>query len=87
MAPSTDEVGPELARKQFRDMPDVNIMRHAGRLLVLAEGEARSAAVSAAHALVVVAPGKITSRLQEMRLSRTFIRSSSIHYFRNILLY
>ena len=39
IAPSVDEVGPELARKPFRDMPDVHVVRHGGRLLALAEGD------------------------------------------------
>ncbi len=34
--PDADEVGPELAGT-FRDMPDINVVRHAGRLLALAE--------------------------------------------------
>lgn len=39
IAPSADEVGPELAEKPFRDMPDINIVRHGGRFLALAEGD------------------------------------------------
>jgi len=34
--PSAEEVGPELAAR-FKDLPDVSIVRHAGRLLALAE--------------------------------------------------
>ncbi len=34
--PSAAEVGPELAAR-FKDLPDVSIVRHAGRLLALAE--------------------------------------------------
>ncbi|MGW4851971.1 carotenoid oxygenase family protein [Streptomyces sp. NPDC004288] len=34
--PSADEVGPELA-DDFKDLPDINVVRHAGRLLALAE--------------------------------------------------
>ena len=34
--PSKEEVGPELA-EQFKDLPDVNIIRHAGQYLALAE--------------------------------------------------
>jgi carotenoid cleavage dioxygenase len=34
--PGPQEVGPELAHT-FRDLPDVNVVRHAGRLLALAE--------------------------------------------------
>jgi carotenoid cleavage dioxygenase len=39
IAPSADEVGPGLAQKPFRDMPDINVVRHGGRLLALAEGD------------------------------------------------
>jgi carotenoid cleavage dioxygenase len=39
ISPSAEEVGPELAQKQFRDLPDINIVRHAGRFLALAEGD------------------------------------------------
>lgn len=35
--PSAEEVGPELAG-QWKDLPDINVIRHAGRLLALAEG-------------------------------------------------
>ena len=35
--PTADEVGPELAGS-FRDMPDINVVRHAGRLMAMAEG-------------------------------------------------
>lgn len=35
--PTADEVGPELAGT-FKDLPDINVVRHAGRLLALAEG-------------------------------------------------
>ncbi|MEU4125191.1 carotenoid oxygenase family protein [Streptomyces virginiae] len=34
--PSADQVGPELAGT-FRDLPDINVVRHAGRMLALAE--------------------------------------------------
>jgi carotenoid cleavage dioxygenase len=34
--PGADEVGPDLAGT-FRDMPDINVVRHGGRLLALAE--------------------------------------------------
>ncbi|MFD7859779.1 carotenoid oxygenase family protein [Streptomyces microflavus] len=34
--PGADEVGPELA-DDFKDMPDINVVRHAGRTLALAE--------------------------------------------------
>jgi carotenoid cleavage dioxygenase-like enzyme len=34
--PSAEQVGPELAAR-FKDLPDVSIVRHAGRLLALAE--------------------------------------------------
>ncbi|MCX4775602.1 carotenoid oxygenase family protein [Streptomyces sp. NBC_01264] len=34
--PDADQVGPELAGT-FRDMPDINVVRHGGRLLALAE--------------------------------------------------
>jgi carotenoid cleavage dioxygenase len=34
--PSADEVGPDLAGT-YKDLPDVNVIRHAGRLLALAE--------------------------------------------------
>jgi carotenoid cleavage dioxygenase-like enzyme len=34
--PSTEEVGPELAG-QFKDLPDVSVIRHAGQYLALAE--------------------------------------------------
>ncbi|MFJ4680449.1 MULTISPECIES: carotenoid oxygenase family protein [unclassified Kitasatospora] len=34
--PSAEQVGPELAGT-FRDLPDVNVVRHGGRLLALAE--------------------------------------------------
>ncbi|MBB3039408.1 carotenoid oxygenase family protein [Hoyosella altamirensis] len=34
--PSADEVGPELAGKA-RDLPDINVVRHGGRLLAMAE--------------------------------------------------
>ncbi|MFF3215691.1 carotenoid oxygenase family protein [Streptomyces sp. NPDC002886] len=34
--PDADQVGPELAGT-FRDMPDVNVVRHGGRILALAE--------------------------------------------------
>ncbi|MEU6815438.1 carotenoid oxygenase family protein [Streptomyces sp. NPDC046860] len=36
ITPDEREVGPELART-FRDLPDINVVRHAGRLLALAE--------------------------------------------------
>lgn len=39
ISPSADEVGCALAQKQFRDLPDVHIVRHAGRYLALAEGD------------------------------------------------
>lgn len=39
ISPSADEVGPDLAQKPFRDMPDINIIRHGGRWLALAEGD------------------------------------------------
>ena len=39
IAPSADEVGPALAQKPFRDMPDVHIVRHGGRFLALAESD------------------------------------------------
>lgn len=35
--PSADEVGPELAGRE-KDLPDINIISHGGRLLALAEG-------------------------------------------------
>ncbi|MER7762228.1 carotenoid oxygenase family protein [Streptomyces sp. NPDC097619] len=34
--PGADQVGPELA-DDFKDLPDINVVRHAGRLLALAE--------------------------------------------------
>ncbi|MFE6489480.1 carotenoid oxygenase family protein, partial [Streptomyces sp. NPDC057757] len=34
--PGVDEVGPELA-DTFKDLPDINVVRHAGRMLALAE--------------------------------------------------
>ncbi|MFB7544645.1 carotenoid oxygenase family protein [Streptomyces zaomyceticus] len=34
--PDADQVGPELAGT-FKDLPDINVVRHAGRLLALAE--------------------------------------------------
>ncbi|RPE27931.1 carotenoid oxygenase family protein [Kitasatospora cineracea] len=34
--PDADEVGPELAGT-FKDLPDINVVRHAGRMLALAE--------------------------------------------------
>ncbi|OWA20511.1 carotenoid oxygenase [Streptomyces sp. CS159] len=34
--PSADEVGPGLA-ETFKDLPDINVVRHAGRMLALAE--------------------------------------------------
>ncbi|MFF7716293.1 carotenoid oxygenase family protein [Streptomyces sp. NPDC007988] len=34
--PGPDEVGPELANT-FKDLPDINVVRHAGRILALAE--------------------------------------------------
>ncbi|MFD5625440.1 carotenoid oxygenase family protein [Streptomyces sp. NPDC127072] len=34
--PGADEVGPELA-DTFKDLPDINVVRHAGRMLALAE--------------------------------------------------
>ncbi|MET9604853.1 carotenoid oxygenase family protein [Streptomyces sp. NPDC006512] len=34
--PEADQVGPELAGT-FRDLPDINVVRHAGRMLALAE--------------------------------------------------
>lgn len=34
--PDADQVGPELAG-DFKDLPDINVVRHAGRLLALAE--------------------------------------------------
>lgn len=34
--PSADEVGPDLART-VKDMPDINVVRHGGKLLALAE--------------------------------------------------
>ncbi|MFJ4965383.1 carotenoid oxygenase family protein [Streptomyces sp. NPDC088729] len=36
VTPGPEEVGPDLANT-FRDMPDINVVRHAGRLLALAE--------------------------------------------------
>ena len=36
MMPSAEEVGPELAAT-YKDLPDVNVVSHAGRLLALAE--------------------------------------------------
>lgn len=39
IVPSADVVGPELAAKPFRDMPDIHIVRHGGRLLALSEGD------------------------------------------------
>ncbi|MGW3340819.1 carotenoid oxygenase family protein [Streptomyces sp. NPDC001009] len=36
ITPDEREVGPELAHT-FRDLPDINVVRHAGRLLALAE--------------------------------------------------
>ncbi|KOU18116.1 carotenoid oxygenase [Streptomyces sp. WM6372] len=36
IVPDADQVGPELAGT-FRDMPDINVVRHGGRLLALAE--------------------------------------------------
>ncbi|OKJ04641.1 carotenoid oxygenase [Streptomyces sp. CB01249] len=36
--PQEPDVGPELAGT-FRDMPDINVVRHAGRLLALAESD------------------------------------------------
>ena len=39
--PGADVVGPELAG-QFKDLPDINVLHHAGRYLALAEGPARS---------------------------------------------
>ncbi|MGV9340089.1 carotenoid oxygenase family protein [Streptomyces sp. NPDC003688] len=38
ITPGPEEVGPRLAHT-FRDMPDINVVRHAGRLLALAESE------------------------------------------------
>lgn len=35
--PTADEVGPELAGS-FREMPDINVVRHSGRLMAMAEG-------------------------------------------------
>ena len=37
--PSIAEVGPELAQKLLRDQPDINVVRHGGRLLALAESD------------------------------------------------
>jgi Lignostilbene-alpha,beta-dioxygenase and related enzymes len=37
--PPADLVGPELAQKPFRDMPDINVVRHGGQLLALSEGD------------------------------------------------
>lgn len=39
ISPPADVVGPALAQKPFRDMPDINVVRHGGRLLALAEGD------------------------------------------------
>lgn len=39
ICPPADVVGPALAGKPFRDMPDINIVHHGGRLLALAEGD------------------------------------------------
>ncbi|WP_409474563.1 carotenoid oxygenase family protein [Streptomyces sp. HC307] len=36
ITPGPEEVGPELAHT-FKDLPDINVVRHAGRLLALAE--------------------------------------------------
>ncbi|MEU9298669.1 carotenoid oxygenase family protein [Streptomyces sp. NPDC048266] len=36
VTPGVDEVGPELAGT-FKDLPDINVVRHAGRMLALAE--------------------------------------------------
>ncbi|WP_238420672.1 carotenoid oxygenase family protein [Gordonia sp. 'Campus'] len=36
--PSADEVGPELAGT-FRELPDINIVRHGGRLMAMAESD------------------------------------------------
>ncbi|MFF3013204.1 carotenoid oxygenase family protein [Streptomyces sp. NPDC057939] len=38
ITPDADQVGPELAGT-FRDLPDVNVVRHGGRLLALAESD------------------------------------------------
>ena len=48
--PGADVVGPELAG-QFKDLPDINVLHHAGRYLALAEG-ARPFELSAALATV-----------------------------------
>ena len=39
ISPTAEEVGPDLAQKQFRDLPGISIVRHGGRLLALAEGD------------------------------------------------
>ncbi|MBM9474826.1 carotenoid oxygenase family protein [Nakamurella flavida] len=35
--PTAEEVGPDLAGS-FRDMPDINVVRHSGRVMAMAEG-------------------------------------------------
>ncbi|MEU7057997.1 carotenoid oxygenase family protein [Streptomyces sp. NPDC046197] len=38
ITPGPDEVGPELAHT-FKNLPDINVIRHAGRLMALAESD------------------------------------------------
>ena len=39
ISPPAHVVGPALAQKPFRDMPDIHIIRHGGRFLALSEGD------------------------------------------------